>query len=316
MTELEYPDYGSASQLIGSTPLTPQSKSLLNGIYTLDEIKNELGELCVIKSNKEKVSMFFGKSKNFFIMESGIIDNKIILEGYWRDLINQVTGISRFTIDYNEGAKEIIEGTQPDSMIIRGIIEAGRNKKVFVMKFRDKLKSDSSFYIIAHRGGGRNSDKLPASENSLEIIELAESLGANAIEIDVRITKDNVPVLFHDDFISSRLVNGDFLTGPIENYNFSHLRKLCKLKNGETLPSLDEALDLVINKTGLRLVWLDIKSSNSLQYIVPIIEANKSKANAINRNVDIAVGIPDEAIENEFISNSYFNNVSSLCEVS
>ncbi|OGU18070.1 MAG: hypothetical protein A2X61_03075 [Ignavibacteria bacterium GWB2_35_12] len=314
--DLSYPGYGDESQLIGSLPMNQDYQSNLNGVYTVIEGNNILGDLCVIKSNKSSLSMYCGKSINFFIFETGIVNNNIVLEGYYRALPNQVTGLSRFVIDYNEGAKEILSGLQSDKITMRGIFNVGNNKKSFVISFKEKLKPDSTFYIIAHRGGGRNSDKLPASENSLEMIELAESLGANAIEIDVRITKDNVPVLFHDDFISSRLVNGDFLTGPIENYNYSHLKKLCKLKHGEELPSLEETLDLVINKTGIRLVWLDIKSFNSLKYIIPIIEANKLKAVAVNRNIDIVVGITNETIKNEFIDNNYFNNVNSLCEIS
>lgn len=48
--------------------------------------------------------------------------------------------------------------------------------------------------IIAHRGGG-----LLAPENTLAAIRLARNLGFIAVEFDVKLTGDGVPVLMHDD---------------------------------------------------------------------------------------------------------------------
>ncbi len=121
-------------------------------------------------------------------------------------------------------------------------------------EFIRKLNTEVKFKIIAHRGGARNSDLFHASENSLEMIRFAENLGANGIEIDIRLTKDKVPVLFHDDYISKRLVEGDLLIGSIEKYTLPHLKTFCLLKNGESSPTLEEALNTVINNTNLSFV--------------------------------------------------------------
>ncbi len=48
--------------------------------------------------------------------------------------------------------------------------------------------------IIAHRGGG-----LLAPENTLAAIRYAVNLGFAGVEFDVKLTADDVPVLFHDD---------------------------------------------------------------------------------------------------------------------
>jgi glycerophosphoryl diester phosphodiesterase len=49
-------------------------------------------------------------------------------------------------------------------------------------------------WIVAHRGGS-----LLAPENTLPAFERATALGADAIEIDVRRTRDGQVVVFHDD---------------------------------------------------------------------------------------------------------------------
>jgi len=47
--------------------------------------------------------------------------------------------------------------------------------------------------IIAHRG---NSSSAP--ENTLEAIREAIAIGSDCVEVDVRCTKDSIPVLMHD----------------------------------------------------------------------------------------------------------------------
>lgn len=48
--------------------------------------------------------------------------------------------------------------------------------------------------VIAHRGGARE-----ATENTIPAFERAMRLGANGIETDLRLTRDGVVVLYHDD---------------------------------------------------------------------------------------------------------------------
>ena len=48
--------------------------------------------------------------------------------------------------------------------------------------------------LIGHRGV-----KNLAPENTLDSIELAHKLGLKWIEVDVKITKDKIPIILHDD---------------------------------------------------------------------------------------------------------------------
>jgi glycerophosphoryl diester phosphodiesterase len=56
-----------------------------------------------------------------------------------------------------------------------------------------RLDDASPPFVWAHRGASGL-----APENSLEAFLLAVELGADGIELDVRLTRDGVPVLFHD----------------------------------------------------------------------------------------------------------------------
>lgn len=100
--------------------------------------------------------------------------------------------------------------------------------------------------IIAHRGASKS-----APENTMAAFELAYQSGAEGIETDVQLTKDNIPILMHDERLK-RTTNG---SGYIKDYTFAQLRKFDAGSwfsgnfSGETILSLDELLQ-----------WLDHKS--------------------------------------------------------
>ncbi|WP_182199469.1 glycerophosphodiester phosphodiesterase family protein [Paraliobacillus salinarum] len=71
--------------------------------------------------------------------------------------------------------------------------------------------------IYAHRGASKQ-----APENTLPAFELAYESGADGIETDVQLTKDGIPVLFHDENVR-RTTNG---TGFIQDYTFEQLQQL------------------------------------------------------------------------------------------
>lgn len=62
-------------------------------------------------------------------------------------------------------------------------------------------KSLVSTRVIGHRGLGKNyqsSKSLQLGENTVESFIAAASLGASYVEFDVQLTKDNIPVVYHD----------------------------------------------------------------------------------------------------------------------
>lgn len=95
--------------------------------------------------------------------------------------------------------------------------------------------------IIAHRGASGS-----APENTRAAIQMASDQGARWIEIDVNISKDGVPVLFHDDGLD-RCSDGH---GLVIEHNLDALRSLdCGSWfsgefSGEKILTLDECLQL------------------------------------------------------------------------
>lgn len=86
--------------------------------------------------------------------------------------------------------------------------------------------------VIAHRALPRH-----APENSLEGIRTAAGLGCDLVEIDVRRTRDGVPVVFHD-LIPWRLARRPW---PVRWARSSAVRRW-RLANGEPVPTLAAAL--------------------------------------------------------------------------
>ena len=91
--------------------------------------------------------------------------------------------------------------------------------------------------IFAHRGLTFQGDKSVADENTLKAFELALAAGADYLESDIQVTKDKVPVLFHDGDLT-RLVGkkarvSDLTLSQIKQIELPHLGKI---------PTLEEAL--------------------------------------------------------------------------
>jgi glycerophosphoryl diester phosphodiesterase len=69
--------------------------------------------------------------------------------------------------------------------------------------------------VIAHRGASAH-----APENTLAAFELAVQQGADAFELDVRLTRDGAPVVIHD----ATLERTTSLTGPVRAHTLAELR--------------------------------------------------------------------------------------------
>lgn len=297
----------------GSIPLQKKVLALIEGKYQVTDGKNQFGDTIVFKTDGKYLSGFCQKNQAFMIFESGMKNNEIILAGYWRFSQKSEIGFIELKINDQTNIKKLLDGETVQNLSIEGQYFLGQNRKISI-KMVDTLKKNN-FLIIGHRGGGRNSDRYPASENSIEMLRYAERLGANGVEIDVQTTKDGVPILFHDDNMSRRLINEDYFIGKVSDYDFKQIRSFSTLKNGEKIPTLNEALNTVVFETNLKFVWLDLKNGEALTKIAEIQKEYLQKAKQINREVDILIGIPDEEIYNAFLKLDDYKNIPSLCEL-
>ncbi len=316
-SELEIPLNGTLGLLQGTIPLTDSMMIKIQGIYTMNS-SYLFGNKAVFKASGQYLSVFAMKNESYIVLQAGYKDSTIFMEGYWRFASNTETGLIAMNINSENGAKEIIRGVQPAKIVINASYGSGSEypKNKFDINYLQPItKLADNFWIIAHRGGGRNVDMLPASENSLGIIQYAERLGANAIEIDVRLTKDGIPVLFHDDIMSKRLINEDYFIGGISDYSFAQLRSFCTLKDGERIPTLEEALQTVVEKTNLKLVWLDTKASGMTEKLVTLQQKYITLAAQKGKKLEILIGIPSVEVFTEFTNYPYYQNYPAICEL-
>jgi glycerophosphoryl diester phosphodiesterase len=148
------------------------------------------------------------------------------------------------------------------------------------------------------------------------MLRLASRFGATGVEVDIKLTKDGIPVLFHDATLNVRVVQTSGLLGPIENYTFDQLSALVRLTNGERIPTLRQALETVVYQTPLQFVWLDIKYEGSLEAVRALQAEFLQKAEAAGRRLEMVIGIPDEATLESFKKLSNYRNIPSLVEYS
>ena len=107
-----------------------------------------------------------------------------------------------------------------------------------------------------------NTGKYP--ENSLEALLDATQADADCIEIDVRLSSDGVPFLFHD----SRLKRLTGQRGRVENSTAAEMKSLkVSSENAEKegrIPTLAEAIELVGDKKEL---IIDLKPGNTRRIV-------------------------------------------------
>lgn len=123
----------------------------------------------------------------------------------------------------------------------------------------------------AHRG--LHDKNIP--ENSLEAFQKAINYGFN-IELDVQLSKDNVPVVFHD-FNLKRMTGYD---KDVNQLTLSEIKQLRLLDDpAAVIPTLEETLRLCQGKTGLLIeikkLGYDFVSYAEEDVILPVLQRYK-----------------------------------------
>lgn len=111
---------------------------------------------------------------------------------------------------------------------------------------------------FAHRG--LHAIEKGIAENSLSAFSLAVENGFG-IELDVRLTKDNRLVVFHDND-TTRICGVD---GKINKMTIDEIKKLRLSNTSDTIPLLSEVLSLVDGKVPL---LIEIKTENNTKAIM------------------------------------------------
>ena len=120
--------------------------------------------------------------------------------------------------------------------------------------------------LVAHRGSS-----TVAPENTLAAFQQALADGADAIELDVRRSRDGEAVVIHDARLE-RTTNG---RGKVEEYNLRELRRLSagewfhKKFSSERIPTLDDVFECMGGKMGINI---EIKTETTRRLTGELVE--------------------------------------------
>jgi glycerophosphoryl diester phosphodiesterase len=112
--------------------------------------------------------------------------------------------------------------------------------------------------VIAHRGAS-----TAAPENTIAAFERAITDGADAIELEVHLSRDDHPVIIHDDTLE-RTTNG---SGPVRGHTMRELKRLDAgawrgpAFAGQRLQTLQEVLERFRGRTRF---WIELKGGSDL----------------------------------------------------
>lgn len=127
--------------------------------------------------------------------------------------------------------------------------------------------SKKPFAVVAHRGASTYEP-----ENTIKAIEKAIDMDVDAVEVDVRLSKDYMPVVIHDETLD-RTTN---VSGRVDSYTSEQLKNFDAGK-GEKIPLLSEVLDVV---RGQVCLLLELKEVHASKYALRIVK-NKGVLNQV-----------------------------------
>ena len=131
-------------------------------------------------------------------------------------------------------------------------------------------KTEKRPLIIAHRGS-----KGEAPENTLASFALALQQHCDAIELDIHLSRDGVPVVIHDDTVD-RTTNG---TGKVESMTVDELQALDAGSwfdpryAGEQIPTLAEVFELVPPSIMINVEIKGISGGRTEQELLKLLKA-------------------------------------------
>ena len=119
----------------------------------------------------------------------------------------------------------------------------------------------------AHRGLHDNHSDAP--ENSMKAFKKAVDAGYG-IEMDIQLTKDKIPVVFHDETLN-RMCG---VKGKVWEFTFEELQKLTLAESEERIPKFEDVLALVGGKVPLIVEYkLDVPSIEVCEIADPMLQA-------------------------------------------
>jgi glycerophosphoryl diester phosphodiesterase len=264
--EVTIPAFPDGGLVRTGTPLARDQLMLFEAMFDVLKGDTIFGETVSVRTSPGTVSVLTDKNAGFAVLESACLsDGRVVVEGYWQYPTRADAGLVRVFVEPPAFAEALCAGevpAVPPDFRMNGYYGRDNDFPREPLSFawsRELKPWRGRFYTVAHHGACENTDHCGAAPNSIETIRLAERVGSNAAELGVRITRDGIPILFHDPGLSKTLVRGLFCNGQVADLSLAELTAACELRYGELIPTVEEALDMMVDETELEGVYLDMK---------------------------------------------------------
>lgn len=298
-SEITAPPEGDDANLAGTIALPfvgPATIKSMEGIYALSQGNQSLGTTFVCRVSKKKVSFFSNSGGLHIVLKYGYkaSDGSIQFSGFYRYSESPTQGNIQFQVSDADGATDLLNGIIAN-IKLKGVFSGNQLELAFERVFT-AYATTNPYLIFAHHGIQTTVDP-PYAENSLNMIMNAEDYGVTGLELDVRLTKDNVPILIHDATINTRLTKKGPLFGSWDLYSFALISEFVTLIDGQKVPSVEQALNAFIDETTLTYFWMDIKGNPEVfKYLEPIVRKAYKRAADLGRSVVIFAGLPSSDV--------------------
>jgi glycerophosphoryl diester phosphodiesterase len=298
------PGFRDGGMLAGSTPLPAASFAALEARFNVQSGSDRWGKNVVTRKSPDHLSIFGETEAVYSILQAGCLEGgtKLVLEGYWRYAATSDAGLVRLYVGPAAVAKALCAGATPaatDGAITltgaTGTDNALPDAATGFTAAGALATYVGKFMSISHHGATTTLD-YGVSENTVESFRLTEQMGADAVETDIRLTRDGIPILFHDAALSAELVQGRFCRGNIADLTFAQIRATCRAARGEPIYSLEEGLRGAIDTTTLRGAWLDVKEPQGVAPSLAVMARSQAYATAVGRDFFHVIGLADADI--------------------
>ena len=142
---------------------------------------------------------------------------------------------------------------------------------VAILNYKTYYSVDEREFVmlrIGHRGA-----KAYAPENTIASFKKALEIGVDAVELDVRKTKDNRLVVIHDADVK-RTTNGK---GLVSELTLEEIKGFTA-DSSEKIPTLEEALDFLDQKVK---VFIELKETGIEKQVIAIVHKKNLEKNVV-----------------------------------
>ena len=130
------------------------------------------------------------------------------------------------------------------------------------------MSNRKKIYNIGHKGA---SAYYP--ENTFLSFEKALEMGADMIEVDLRLTGDKEVVVIHDSHVM--LSGGNYV--PVAELEFEEIKKI-ELDMNQKIPAFKELVKKVKDRC---MFYIDLKENEALDYVIEILREEKCISSGI-----------------------------------